>query len=235
MVEYPEFLNSEVIMKKLLTRLWPRHTILPLLSVILFNFLAFSVTKWILGGYTVYDLTTSWDRAIPFIPAFVLLYAAAFVQWVVGYTVIAHESSTALYRAVGADIVAKLLCAAIFLAFPMTMERPEITGTGLFDRGMKLVYFFDAPTNLFPSIHVLESWMVARCAFGLKKPPKWYKWVMCAVSLGVFASVLFVKQHVLLDIAGGIAVAELGLLLVRPLRVDRALRAVNERLCGVCV
>lgn len=218
-------------MKKLLARLWPRRTIFPLLSVIIANFLAFSVTKWILGGYAAYDLTTSWDRAIPFIPAFVLLYAGAFLQWVVGYTVIAHENESALYRAVGADIIAKAICAIVFLAFPMTMQRPEVTGSGFFDFAMRVVYFFDAPTDLLPSIHCVESYIVTRCAFGLEKPPKWYKWVMCAFSLGVFASVLFVKQHVLLDIPAGILVAELGIRLVRPLRVDKGLRAINDRLC----
>ena len=67
--------------------------------------------------------------------------------------------------------------------------------------------------NLFPSIHCLESWCCIHAAFEMKKVPNWYKGVTVVMSLGVFASTLLVKQHVLLDMFGGIAVFEAGLLL----------------------
>ena len=44
---------------------------------------------------------------------------------------------------------------------------------------------------------------------------------MLAFSVLVFASVILVKQHVWPDIFGGIAAAELGLLLTRLLHLDR--------------
>ena len=96
---------------------------------------------------------------------------------------------------------------------PTTMERPEVVGTSVFDWLVKFIYHMDAPVNLFPSIHCLESWCCIHAAFEMKKVPNWYKGVTVVMSLGVFASTLLVKQHVLLDMFGGIAVFEAGLLL----------------------
>ena len=56
---------------------------------------------------------------------------------------------------------------------------------------------------------------------GLKKLPRWYPWAQLGFTLLVFASVVLVKQHVWPDILGGVAAAELGLLLTRLLRLDR--------------
>ena len=44
----------------------------------------------------------------------------------------------------------------------------------------------------------------------MKKPPKWYRYATTVMALGVFASTLFVKQHVLVDVFGGIIVYEIG-------------------------
>lgn len=49
----------------------------------------------------------------------------------------------------------------------------------------------------------------------MQKVPLWYKWVNFVFSLLVCLSTVLVKQHVIVDIFAGIAVAELGLLLSR--------------------
>ena len=73
-----------------------------------------------------------------------------------------------------------------------------------------LIYQMDAPVNLFPSIHCLESWCCIHAAFCMKKTPRWYLPVTIVMSLCVFASTLLVKQHVFIDIIGGILVFEAG-------------------------
>jgi hypothetical protein len=45
------------------------------------------------------------------------------------------------------------------------------------------------------------------------KLPNWYKVLMGFFTLGVFASVVFVKQHVFIDIPAGVLVFELGFLI----------------------
>ena len=50
---------------------------------------------------------------------------------------------------------------------------------------------------------ILRNCSALRSAFAMKKPPKWYRYATSVMALGVFASTLFVKQHVLVDVFGG--------------------------------
>ena len=61
----------------------------------------------------------------------------------------------------------------------------------------------------FPSIHCLVSWF---CFLGIKdqkRIPAWYKGVSFVLAVLVFLSTLFTKQHVLVDVAGGVILAQI--------------------------
>ena len=65
-----------------------------------------------------------------------------------------------------------------------------------------------AADNLFPSIHCLVSWF---CFLGIKdqkRIPTWYKGVSFTLAVLVFLSTIFTKQHVLVDVAGGVILAQ---------------------------
>ena len=69
-----------------------------------------------------------------------------------------------------------------------------------------------------------------RCSVRLKKMPKWYGFLMLFITLNVFASVMFVKQHFFVDIVAGVAVAELALLISRLTGAGRLLKFINEKI-----
>ena len=54
-----------------------------------------------------------------------------------------------------------------------------------------------------------------------KRPPRWFKIGMVSFALLVFCSVLFVKQHVLIDVPAGILVAEAGQFAAKKLGTGR--------------
>ena len=60
----------------------------------------------------------------------------------------------------------------------------------------------------------------------------WVKAAMTVMTLLVCASTVLVKQHLVLDIAGGIAAAELGLLAVRLFGLDGRFARLCRRLDG---
>ena len=124
-----------------------------------------------------------------------------------------RSSREACFRFYTADIFAKIIALVFFLVVPTTIVRPEVTGNSVFDMLTRFIFRVDAADNLFPSIHCLESWMCFRSALFLKKVPKWYAPVSLLFSLLVFASTVMLKQHVFVDIPGGIAAVEIGLLL----------------------
>ena len=68
----------------------------------------------------------------------------------------------------------------------------------------------DSPDNLFPSIHCLESWVCLRTAFAIKGLPSWYKGASAVMTVGVFLSTVFLKQHVVVDMVGAVVAVELG-------------------------
>lgn len=217
-------------MVRQLEKIMPRYTWLPVSLVLLTNLLSFYGSALLNLHRTHYNLTTALDAHIPLAPFFVLFYVLAYVQWVVGFCLIARESRAVCYRLIAGEILAKLCCMVIFLILPTAMERPEITGGGVWNALLRLVYRLDRPVTLFPSIHCLESWFCFRGALYLKKPPRWYPWLSLVMTLLVCASTVLVKQHLAVDIPSALLVAELGLWLSRRLDAGRALRALNRRL-----
>ena len=171
----------------------PKRTLFPLILLMLMNFAVYWGTKAINHNWYHYDLTTEADKVIPLVPFFLVFYFLAYVQWVFGFIIISRENDGLCYKVVSGEIISKLICAVFFLAMPTAIVRPEVTSSGVFGWGVKLLYTLDVPTNLFPSIHCLESWLCFRYSVNLKKPPRWYKWFMLFITLNVFASVVFLK------------------------------------------
>ena len=179
------------------------------------NMVAYMGTRIFTTGRYHYNIESPLDRMLPLVPFFVVFYVLAFAQWITGYLLIGREKKEYCYRFFLGEIIAKAICLVIFLVFPTTLNRPEITGNGIFERLLAFIYSVDAADNLFPSIHCLESWMCWRGCRKLTQTrlPGWFSGANLVLTLLVFASTVLCKQHVLIDIAGGVAVVELGLFL----------------------
>ena len=166
------------------------------------------------------------DDQIPFLTGFIIIYLLAFLQWIIGYILIARESRKVCFSLFSAELIAKLICLFCFLIIPTTITRPEINGTGLCAQLTKLTFRMDEPNNLFPSIHCLESWFCFRGALRLKKVPAWYAPVCLVMTLLVFASTVCVKQHVFVDIPAALITAEAAVWFARRTGAERIFPAL---------
>lgn len=200
----------------------PKYAIKPLALALLVNSCVYMGIAQLRRFLTFSSLETPLDTALPFLVPFVLFYVLAFVQWGLNYLLIARDSKELCYRFAFGNIIAKLICLFFFVFLPTTLARPEVTGTDLCSRLVRLIYTFDPPVNLFPSIHCLESWCCIRASFLLKKSNRTYQTATLIMSLGVFASTLFIKQHVIADVFGGIVVFEAGFRLAG--RIQKAIQ-----------
>lgn len=200
----------------------PKYAIKPLALALLVNSCVYMGIAQLRRFLTFSSLETPLDTALPFLAPFVLFYILAFVQWGLNYLLIARDSKELCYRFAFGNIIAKIICLFFFLLLPTTLARPEVTGTDLCSRLVRLIYTSDPPVNLFPSIHCLESWCCIRASFLLKKSNRAYQTATIIMSLGVFASTLFIKQHVIADVFGGIVVFEGGFWLAG--RIQKAIR-----------
>lgn len=194
-------------MKKLLNqviRIIPPYGIFPVIFSFVFNCLVYSGSRMIAGGWYHHNIETRLDRMLPFEPQFLIIYFGCYIFWIINYILIARQDKKSVYQFFTADFLSRCICLVFFLAFPTTNTRPVITGSGFWDRATQWLYSIDAADNLFPSIHCLVSWF---CYIGIrdrKEIPEWYKQVSLGIAVLVFISTLLTKQHVLVDVAGGV-------------------------------
>ena len=187
----------------------PSYAVVPLLSCVGINFIVYT---WIAGfadSWKHYNLELAFDRAVPIIPEFVSVYLGCYLFWIVNYILIARQGEEKCIRFATADILSRLICCGFFLLLPTTNVRPVIEGNGIWEQLLRFVYTVDAPTRLFPSIHCLVSWFCYIGIRGNKKIPGWYRiWsLICAIL--IFISTQVTKQHYIVDVFGGVIIAEL--------------------------
>ena len=197
-------------LKRKLYDFLPSYTRIPLAAMVCVHGLTYYATRLVTQRMTHFDFSLPIDDAIPFIPAFSVIYVLAYVQWIAGYILIARDSRELCRRVISGEIISKLICMALFLLIPTTMARAEIVSDGFFDRVVGYIYRLDAADNLFPSIHCLESWVCFRGAMRMKKTSPRYLYFTLLFSLLVFSSTVLIKQHAAVDIAGGVLTAEIG-------------------------
>lgn len=127
-----------------------------------------------------------------------------------------------------ADLLGKLICGIIYIKFPTTNIRPDITTPGVFVDMLKFLYKIDAADNLFPSIHCLVSWYCFAGLRTLKTIHVWYRYFSLFMAIIICISTITTKQHVIIDVFGGIMLAELTWQLSLRLQLYKTYEYVNQ-------
>lgn len=196
--------------EKYVDHIIPIYAILPLIFGMFFNSFVYFGGQQISKGFYHHNLSNSIDRDIPFINSFVVIYCFWYIFYLFNYILITREGKDKYFKFFTADFIAKIICFFLFVFFPTTMDlRPAVTEHSIFDSIIKVIYFIDPPTNLFPSIHCMVSWF---CFIGIKnsnKIPYWYKLLSLVISLLIIISTLLVKQHIVIDAIAGVLLAEI--------------------------
>jgi len=195
--------------RKLIERFMPIYAVLPLIGCFVFNSLIYYGTRLIVGDRKHYDMTLGFDEKTPFVQWTVLIYFGCFAFWALNYILIGSISREHCYRFCVADMLSRIVCAVFFILIPTTNTRPEVVGEGLVPWAMRYLYRVDAADNLFPSIHCLVSWFCYVGIRGQKTIPKSYQMFSLLVAIAVFISTLTTKQHVVVDVISGVAIAEI--------------------------
>ena len=206
------------------------ETVLVLAIALFLNVAVYYGARAIAANWHHYDVALPLDEKIPLVPWTVVIYFGCYLFWGVNYCICALQENTQRNRYFCADTIAKILCFVIFLAFPSTAARPEIEESGVWGSLMGLLYDIDSPDNLFPSIHCLLSWL---CWIGVRKRKDIspvYRGLSLVMALAVCACTLTTKQHVIVDVVGGVALAELCYLLAGIPKVCAAYDWVLEKL-----
>ncbi|MBR6880347.1 MAG: phosphatidic acid phosphatase [Clostridiales bacterium] len=200
--------------KGLMEKLMPMYGWVILIIMIIWDVIVFQGTRLFNTGWHHYSMETKWDDMIPYIKEWIWIYLPlAYAQWILGFILIGRADKRTCFRLIWAEMIAKTICLVFFIFLPTTMYRADAPGTDFLNRWVQSLYDMDPADNLFPSIHCLESWIIFRSCFYIKFP-KWVMPVQLVISILVFASTLFLRQHVIADVIGGVLSVEIGLLIM---------------------
>lgn len=186
----------------------PVNMRLPVVLALVVNMIAYYGTRLVTKNFYHYDLTGGIDEKIPVIPWTILIYWGCYLYWAVNYVIGSRQEPQKAYRFFAADFLAKIVCLVIFLVFPTTNVRPVLTQDGFFTELMRTLYAVDAADNLFPSIHCLTSWFCFIAVRNNERICRLYRWISLIITILICISTLTTKQHVIVDAAGGIFLAE---------------------------
>lgn len=103
------------------------------------------------------------------------------------------------------------LSVAIWLLVPNGQDlRPQLTGDSFLSQAVSLLHRIDTNTNVFPSVHVVGAVGAALAAWNsprLRRPL--IRWGIAVLAVMICLSTLFLKQHTVLDVAGGLVLSAL--------------------------
>lgn len=165
-------------------------------------------SRIIAGNWHHYNIESSLDRLIPIWAPSVIIYLGCYLFWAANYIIIAQQEKDIVCQFFSADFLSRIVCLIFYLVVPTTNVRPNVDPSGFWNQLLLYLYSIDAADNLFPSIHCLVSWFCYIGIRGNEKIPKWYRGLSCIMALLVCASTLLTKQHVIIDVIGGILLAE---------------------------
>ncbi|WP_455716840.1 phosphatase PAP2 family protein [Anaerosporobacter sp.] len=196
-------------LKNTIGRFCPFYAIIPLIGSFVLETTVYEGSKLFIQGRYHYDFTTEFDRSVPVISWFSLIYFGCYLFWVVNFILLTRVNKEHFYQTLFAVYLSYVICAIIFIALPTTNIRPEVKGNSIGDVVLRLIYLSDTPENLFPSIHCSVSWFCYIGVRGKKEIPKAYQVFSLVFAILVIISTQVTKQHYFIDAIGGIALAEI--------------------------
>ncbi len=150
-------------------------------------------------GMKFYSLTTFMDRSIPFTPGWVWIYL---LYYPFCFTPLFLLNNIDTFRRVaGAYLMEFVLAFIVFLSFPVRMIRPFVVPDTLSTKMVGIIYRVDPGFNVFPSLHVANSLLVALIFYRYNKTLGIF-FILIAILISL--STLYVKQHYFLDVVAGI-------------------------------
>lgn len=198
---------------------WESLCILPLLII---HRLCYSLVGTLLSrNSTDYGpfLITAWDLKIPYIPIFVLPYM---FTWVYGgivllYVAVNHTYERQTFRCIYLSIlVMTAVDALLWYSFPASISIrvpvSELANSGWLGALTSHVYEKATLWNVIPSAHIGHAYLIWLLSKHFAIPGQ--RWLFLFLFILTGLSVVFIKNHYLVDVAGGMLLGHLIYMLV---------------------
>lgn len=192
--------------------------------------ICYSIPKFIVDLDNLYYPVISLDDKIPFLSWTILIYIAAFFQWINAVLIGSKQDTKTGYRISSAIIIGSFIGFLCFVFIPTGTVRSTFEVNSIFDYLMKITTFFDSKANACPSFHCFCSTIVILILGNCKDLDKKYLWLNVIFSLLIFISTVTTKQHNFIDIPCGVLLALLAYVISKYIRFDTLFDKLYQRL-----
>ncbi len=175
-----------------------------LAAVVLCGYVVFACTYLPINVFSIgraaHRLWLPGEARIPLVPEFEYLYS---LTYVLPLALVVWLPDVRRFRRAGLAFALTLGVAyATYLLFPVYLERPPLVVHSPATFLLALEYH-DPSYNHFPSLHVAISWLVYfACREAVRR-----RVVYLVLVIGISISTVFVKQHYVVDVLAGAALA----------------------------
>lgn len=195
----------------------PRFSHLKLLGGWIVYFALYFITENLIPQTSCHVIHCALDDRIPFNEFFAVFYVGwyFFVAGALLYTGL--HNIEGFRRVQIFIIVTQLLAMLCYIVYPsVQLLRPqEFARHNVFTWILGLIYAFDTPTGVCPSLHVAYSIGIASAALKDKALPRVWKAGAVFFTVMVCLAVCFVKQHSVLDVLAALPVCAVAEVVVR--------------------
>jgi membrane-associated phospholipid phosphatase len=179
-----------------------RHFVGRLITAVAVIAGTFQIYWWLNDHLTPrFDFMTPLDAAIPFLPWTHVIYTSFFYMLLVmAWQLDGRE----FVRMLGAVLLVNVVCYLGFILFTAHYPRPDVESIAspYWREEFRWMWSQDKPGNTFPSLHVAATVLGALRLRHRRGGALWLVWAAL-----VCVSTLTVKQHFIVDVLGGLAVA----------------------------
>ena len=156
------------------------------------------------------DIHCRLDDFIPFNEVFIIPYFLWFVYIFVTVAYFFQTSKKDFYKCCAYLFTGMTICLLIYTIFPnghhLRVNLNNLGRSNIFIDMLSNIYRMDTATNVFPSIHVFNS-VGALIAINKSEklhPIKWLQGFVLVLTVLICLSTVFLKQHSVLDVIGGL-------------------------------
>lgn len=154
------------------------------------------------------NLHVAFDDAIPFCEWFIIPYVLWFAYIPIVMAFELFTSKKEFYYASAYLFIGMSVCLLICTLWPngQDLRVESFANDNFCTKIMKFIYTADTNTNVFPSIHVFNSVgaFIIICKSELLKKKTWLKICSGILSVSIILSTMFLKQHSVVDVIGGV-------------------------------
>jgi len=149
------------------------------------------------------------DDMIPFSKFFILPYVSWYPFVAAFLIILCFIDKEKYFKLLISLTLGMLTCYVIYYFYPTYVERPFIQGRDLFSNLVLWIYRRDNPYNCWPSIHVLNSFLVVIYITESVKVNKFAKIICAIIATLIILATMFLKQHYFSDVIAAMVLGSL--------------------------